>query len=117
MIAVVGMAIRAPSAPTAEALWDQVAVGANCVEQFAEDPAGLSPVDERLLAHGTRIAAGGVLGDVADFDAGFFGLSHLDAAILDPQQAFFLSSSAMRSTTRRRRPRATRPQRSSLGAG
>ena len=90
MIAVTGMAIRAPGAAAEGMFWARVAEGADCIERFPEDAAALGPVDRRLLAHGTRVTAGGILGGVADFDAGFFGLSQLDAAILDPQQRVFL---------------------------
>ena len=90
MIAIVGMAVRAPAPPSVNALWEHVSAGTNCIETFPQDAAELSPVDSRLLAHGTHVMAGGALGDIANFDPDYFGLSRLDAAILDPQQRVFL---------------------------
>ena len=90
MIAVVGLAIRAPGAPTVDAFWERVAAGANCSEQFIGRSDDLSALDQRLFEHGTRVEAGGVLDGVEDFDPAYFGLSRLDAAILDPQQRIFL---------------------------
>jgi acyl transferase domain-containing protein/acyl carrier protein len=89
VIAIIGMAVRAPLAPTAGELWERVAGGENCVQRFSGE-ASLSSVDQLLFAHGTRVPAGGVLDGITEFDQGFFGLSQLDAALLDPQQRVFL---------------------------
>jgi acyl transferase domain-containing protein len=49
--------------------------------------AGIEPP---LLDHPDYVRASGVLADIEQFDAAFFGFSPKEAAITDPQQHLFL---------------------------
>ncbi|WP_284746384.1 non-ribosomal peptide synthetase [Amycolatopsis sp. RTGN1] len=71
-VAVVGMAVRLPGAPDLAAFWDLVVAGRRGIEEFAA-PEGL--VGARSLLDGPLA-----------FDPEHFGISHRDAALMDPQQ-------------------------------
>lgn len=92
-VAVVGLAVRAPSAPTPRELWARLVSGADCLTRFGTAAETLSEIDRRLLSHGRHVPVGGVLDGVADIDTEFFELSPLDAALTDPQHRVFLEVS------------------------
>jgi amino acid adenylation domain-containing protein len=88
-IAVIGMAGRFPGAASVEALWQNLCAGRESIRFFA-----LDELDPSLPAH-TRsdpayVPARGVLDDVELFDAAFFGISPLEAQLMDPQHRHFL---------------------------
>jgi len=91
-IAVIGMAGRFPGAPDVERFWDELVAGREAVRRWTEeelDAAGV-PVAERRAPG--FVPAGAPLDDADLFDAGFFGYSHREAEILDPQQRIFLET-------------------------
>lgn len=90
-LAVVGMAVAVPRARTLEQLWQHFEQGVCCVDTWEaadSDPAG--DLDSMLLQHGKQVLAGGIIDNPALFDAEYFGMSRLDAELLDPQQRVFL---------------------------
>ncbi|MDQ2588086.1 erythronolide synthase [Saccharothrix yanglingensis] len=91
-IALVGAGCRYPGgADSPEALWRLVAAGDDAVTDLPTDRGW-----ERWCGSSTDLAAaleatgGGFLHDVADFDAGFFGVSPEEALAMDPQQRLLL---------------------------
>ncbi|HYS41521.1 MAG TPA: polyketide synthase, partial [Pseudonocardiaceae bacterium] len=92
-IAVVGMAGRFPGAADVDRFWHNLRDGVESVVDLD---------DEDLLRNGAdpdQVRADGyvhpqvLLAGIEEFDAGFFGYSPRDAAILDPQQRLFLECS------------------------
>ncbi len=91
-IAVVGMAGRFPGAPTIGHFWKNLRDGVESVKFFSEEElleAGESP---EMLRNPAYVKACPVLEGIDRFDAGFFGFSPKDAAIMDPQHRFFLET-------------------------
>src|SRR6516162_11728710 len=89
-IAVVGAAGRFPGARTVSQFWRNLCAGVESVRSFSDDEllaAGESP---ELLQDPHYVKAQPVLEDFDRFDAGFFGFSPQDAAVMDPQQRVFL---------------------------
>ncbi|MBV8932207.1 MAG: SDR family NAD(P)-dependent oxidoreductase, partial [Kutzneria sp.] len=93
-IAIVAMGCRYPGSVTSpEELWRVAADGVDVLSDFPPDrdwdvdqlydPSGNRP-------DGTYCRAGGFLGDVAGFDAGFFDISPREALTTDPQQRLLL---------------------------
>ncbi|MBT2206892.1 type I polyketide synthase [Actinomadura sp. NEAU-AAG7] len=81
VVAVVGLACRFPGANSPGAYWDLLSAGREAVGEVPADRA----------AHvGTRAGRAGLIGGVADFDAGFFGVSPREAAAMDPRQRLML---------------------------
>ncbi|UJB29724.1 SDR family NAD(P)-dependent oxidoreductase [Chromobacterium sp. Beijing] len=91
-IAVVGMGCRFAGVDSPEALWQRLLDGADGV---SEVPAERWDVERYFDADpdaSGRIycRTGSFLDDIASFDAGFFGISAREAAMLDPQQRMLL---------------------------
>jgi acyl transferase domain-containing protein/thioesterase domain-containing protein len=89
-IAVIGMAGRFPGSPTLEDYWRNLAGGVESVKFFTEEEllaVGESPEN---LQDPNYVKAWPVLADIDAFDAGFFGMSPRDAAVMDPQHRIFL---------------------------
>ncbi len=84
-IAIVGMSCRLPQAGDPDAFWGVLRDGVDAVTDAPADrwPAGSAPEFRR----------GGFVSDVDSFDAGFFGISPNEAAVMDPQQRLALELS------------------------
>ncbi|MBV9788717.1 MAG: acyltransferase domain-containing protein, partial [Chloroflexi bacterium] len=89
-IAIVGMAGRFPGARTLAAFWDNLKHGHDSVSLLSDDELRAEGVAEELLDDSSYIKAAMLLEDVDRFDASFFGYTPHEAALLDPQQRFFL---------------------------
>jgi len=89
-IAVVGMACRFPGAATPSRYWNNLVNGVESVRFFSREELLQAGVNAELLARPEYVPAGVVLEDVDMFDAGFFGFSPKEAAIMDPQHRHFL---------------------------
>ena len=83
-IAVIGMAGRFPGAESVEAFWRLVCNGVDAVERF--DPATLdASVSASDRSSPDYVPARGILKDVEQFAAGFFGVPRRQAELMDPQ--------------------------------
>ncbi|GAA3031515.1 hypothetical protein GCM10020000_05600 [Streptomyces olivoverticillatus] len=95
-IAIVGMSCRFPGDVTSpEDLWRLVADGTDAISGFPTDRGwDLDALHgSETDARGTSVSQrGGFLGGVADFDPGFFGISHREAVTIDPQQRLLLET-------------------------
>lgn len=90
-IAVVGMAGRFPGAPDIETFWRNLCDGRESIRFFGRDELDPSiPTAQR--ADRDYVAARGVLDGVENFDAAFFGISPLEAQLMDPQHRHFLET-------------------------
>ncbi|MEO0815324.1 MAG: beta-ketoacyl synthase N-terminal-like domain-containing protein, partial [Myxococcota bacterium] len=88
-IAIVGMAARFPGAANPREFWSNVLEGKETVRWFT--PSELDPsIPDSEKSHSNYVAARGVLDNVDQFDAPFFGMSPLEARITDPQQRLML---------------------------
>ncbi|PPJ18908.1 hypothetical protein C5E45_33980, partial [Nocardia nova] len=89
-IAVVGMGCRYPGGVrSADELWDLVAAGIDAIGPWPADR-GWEVDDARA---GAAVRSGGFVSDIADFDAGLFGMSPREALATDPQQRQLLEVS------------------------
>lgn len=89
-IAVVGMAVRVPGAGNVGTFWRNLCGGVESVSRYTDEQLIAAGEDPALLGDPHYVRAGAPLEGVELFDAGFFGFSARDAAILDPQHRHFL---------------------------
>ncbi|MET1161903.1 MAG: amino acid adenylation domain-containing protein, partial [Pseudoxanthomonas sp.] len=90
-IAIVGMAGRFPGADDIEAFWNNLCEGTESIRMFS--PEEIDPsIPSALRDHPDYVRARGVLSDTAGFDAAFFGISPLEAQLMDPQHRHFLET-------------------------
>ncbi|HMJ12222.1 MAG TPA: type I polyketide synthase, partial [Polyangiaceae bacterium] len=90
VIAVVGMAGRFPGARSVDEFWRNVSRGVESVKYFTDEELLAIGEAPETLADPAYVKAWPVLDDIELFDAGFFGMSPRDAAVMDPQHRFFL---------------------------
>jgi acyl transferase domain-containing protein/acyl carrier protein len=89
-IAVVGLSGRFPGARDLRAFWRNLAEGVEAITFPTDDELRAAGVDEIRLRAPNYVKAVSTLPGVEEFDAGFFGYSAHEAALLDPQQRLFL---------------------------
>jgi amino acid adenylation domain-containing protein len=87
-IAIIGLAGRFPGAQTIEQFWQNLCAGVESITFFTDEE--LEQVDASLRQHPSYVKAGGVLPEIEQFDAAFFGYSPKEAAVTDPQQRILL---------------------------
>lgn len=88
-IAIVAMAGRFPGAADVEAFWSNLCEGRDSITQFKRDEldASISAAERDDPAY---VAARGIIEDMEQFDAAFFGIGPREAELMDPQQRIFL---------------------------
>jgi acyl transferase domain-containing protein/thioesterase domain-containing protein len=89
-IAVIGMAGRFPGALSTDAFWRNLKEGIESLRAIPESDLLSRGVPATELADPAYVRLAAVLDGIDQFDAGFFGFSPRDAAILDPQHRHFL---------------------------
>ncbi len=89
-IAVIGLACRFPGADTPEDLWRNLVSGVDAVRDLSDRDIEKAQIPEAVRHHRDFVRAAALIGDVASFDAAFFGISAREALVMDPQQRLFL---------------------------
>ncbi len=91
-LAVVGMACRFPGAGDVEAYWENLKRGVESITFLTDEELLDAQVPPEVFNHPDYVKAASILKEVDCFDAGFFGYSPREAALLDPQQRLFLET-------------------------
>ena len=91
-IAIVGIACRYPGADDPSAFWENLRRGVESVERFDESELE-DWFDEETRESSDYFRARPILKGVEYFDAGFFGMQPVEAALTDPQHRVFLECS------------------------
>ena len=89
-IAIIGMSGRFPGAKGVDELWRNIAAGREGITFFTAEELIAAGVDPATVANPNYIRAKGILGDVDQFDASFFGLNPRETELMDPQHRVFL---------------------------
>ncbi|HET9622459.1 MAG TPA: amino acid adenylation domain-containing protein, partial [Kofleriaceae bacterium] len=91
-IAIIGMAGRFPGAASVDEFWANLCAGRESIRVFA--PGELDPsIPASVKTDPAYVPLRGVIDGVELFDAGFFGITPLEAQLLDPQHRHFLEIS------------------------
>lgn len=93
-IAIIGMAGVMPQSQDLESFWQHLERGHDLITEVPGDRWDWRAIygDPALETNKTNIKWGGFIDDVDKFDAGFFGISKLEARFMDPQQRIFLET-------------------------
>ncbi len=91
-IAIIGYAVRMPGAENAGQFWKNLCQGIESIRTFSVQELEAAGVSKSALRNADYVRAGAPLTHLDAFDAGFFGINPREAAIMDPQQRFFLES-------------------------
>jgi len=89
-IAIIGMSGRFPGAKNTDEFWQNLKNGVESIKFFSDQELIDAGIDPAILKDSSYVKAKGVLDNVAEFDAEFFGFSPKEAEITDPQQRLFL---------------------------
>jgi acyl transferase domain-containing protein len=92
-IAVVGMVGRFPGARDLDTYWRIIREGAETLTFFSDDQLIAAGFDPQVVGNSAYVKARGVIEEIDLFDASFFGYSHREALLMDPQQRLFLQLS------------------------
>lgn len=88
-VAIIGMACRFPGANSLQEYWDNLCQGKESLQQFSAEQLADSP-NKKQFAERNFVPVKGILANIDQFDANFFGFNPGDAHIADPQQRIFL---------------------------
>lgn len=90
-IAILSVAGRFPGAKSVQQFWQNMLNGVETISRLKEDQLEFTLSTPESKAQGQKfIGARGVLEDVDQFDAGFFGVLPREAELMDPQHRLFL---------------------------
>ncbi|MGW3962971.1 type I polyketide synthase [Amycolatopsis sp. NPDC005003] len=93
-LAIVGMAGRFPGSANVGEFWQNLCAGVSGTRRLTDEELRAAGVREELLTRPDYVRVGAVLDGEDLFDAEFFGYSHGEARIIDPQQRLFLECAA-----------------------
>lgn len=89
-IAIIGMSCEFPNSKDKHQYWHNIRDGIECLSDLSQDELKAAGVAQADLAKENYVSRAGVLEDIEDFAAGFFGLSPREAELMDPQHRRFL---------------------------
>ena len=89
-IAIVGLACRVPGAKNPAEFWRNLCNGVESITFFTDEELIEAGVDPAIVQHPHYVKARGILGNVDQFEAGFFGLHAREASLMDPQHRLFI---------------------------
>lgn len=89
-VAIIGMAAHLPGAMDVGRFWDNLCGGVESIARLSDEALLAAGVPTSDLADPRYVKAAALLDGMTDFDAGFFGFSPRDAAVMDPQTRHFL---------------------------
>ena len=89
-LAVVGMAARFPGAANVREFWSNLLHGVESIRDLSEEELVSAGIGVGEYGSPQYVRRAAVLDAMDQFDAGFFGFSPQEAAILDPQHRVFL---------------------------
>jgi phthiocerol/phenolphthiocerol synthesis type-I polyketide synthase E len=89
-VAVIGMAGRFPGASNINQFWLNLQNGIESGTDLTTAELDASGVPPEVYSNPRYVRRAAILSDIDLFDASFFGYSPTEAAIIDPQQRFFL---------------------------
>lgn len=94
-IAIIGLSCRFPGAESPAQFWDNLIQGRQSITEIPEDRWNLGEYYSSNPDDKGKMYArwGGFLEHIRQFDAGFFGISPLEAEVMDPQQRLLLEQS------------------------
>jgi amino acid adenylation domain-containing protein len=88
-VAITGMSGRFPGAGGVDEFWQNLKNGLLSTTFFSDEELGRAGVETGVLTSDNYVGARGILEDIENFDAYFFGYSPLEAELLDPQIRLF----------------------------
>ena len=93
-VAIIGMAAHLPGSEDVDQFWDHLIANEDLIGEIPADRWDWRKFegDPNQEGNQTNIRWGGFISDVAGFDAAFFGISDLEATLMDPQQRLFLQT-------------------------
>jgi acyl transferase domain-containing protein len=89
-IAIVGMAGRFPGARNLDEFWRNLAEGVQSIARLSDEEILAAGVPASYLSNPRYVKAAPILEAPGHFDAGFFGLSPMEARAMDPQHRILL---------------------------
>ena len=90
-IAIVGMSCRLPDSPNVQAFWQNLVDGKECLTQLTDEELLSANVDPAKVRNDPGyVPVKGLMENVENFDAKFFGVLPNEAKLMDPQHRVFL---------------------------
>jgi len=89
-VAIIGMSLRFPGADSPDEFWRNLVEGRESIDELDRDRLRAEGVSESYLSSPDYVLRKPMIGDISEFDASYFGLTRLQAQIMDPQHRIFL---------------------------
>jgi acyl transferase domain-containing protein len=89
-VAIVGVSGRFPGAENIDEFWRNLRDGMESIRTLSVEELAAAGVERSMLGDPHYVRAHAPLAGVEFFDAGFFGMTPREAAMIDPQQRLFL---------------------------